>query len=159
MFGPPPVRDAIGIEDPSSGKLLMPRKWVDWISALSTHVQTNTNLLTTVGLTAQAASIGTTSLPLAILGAGLYRITYYARITVAATVSSSLIVSLGWTDHTVSCSLDSAAIVGNTVSTVQGGTIMVRNDASAPLTYATAYVSVGATPMQYSLDLLVEQIN
>lgn len=157
-FGAPPVRDDIAIEDPQTGKLLLPRVWVDWMTALTIRLDSNATALNTVELTAQQASIGTTTIPLDILSAGLYRITYYARITVPGTTSSSLTVTLGWTDHSVSCSTSGAALTGNTVSTVQGGTIMVRNDSASPLTYATTYASVGATAMQYSLDLLVEQI-
>ena len=157
-FAAAPVRDAIAVEDPTTEKLMLPRVWIDWFTALTLRLDTQTQALNTVELSAQQASIGTTAIPLDVLSTGLYRITYYTRITTPATVSSSLIITLGWTDGSVSCTSSGAAVTGNTVSTVQGGTIMVRNDQASPLTYATTYASVGATPMQYALDILVEQI-
>lgn len=157
-FGAAPVRDEVVALDPQTKKLLMTRVWVDWTTALQIRIDNNATALNTVELSAQAASIGTTSIPLDILSEGLYRVTYYARITTAGTVSSSLTVTLGWTDHSVSCSFSGAAMVANTISTIQSNTVMVRNDAASPLTYATTYATAGATAMQYSLDILVEQI-
>lgn len=162
-----PIRDSIAVPvDPTlkpdkDGNitlppLLVPRPWIDWLTALTTRVETTPNNVETVELNTQMSSIGTTPLPMDNFGAGLYRITYYARITRAGTVSSSLTVALGWTDGAVNCGYTGPALTTNTVNSVQGHTIMVRSDSPPVLTYATTYASVGATPMQYSLDIVAE---
>ena len=63
-----------------------------------------------VSLTAQGASIGVTAIPTSSLASGLYRVSYYCRITTAAGVSSSLIVTFSFTDGGVACSFASAAL-------------------------------------------------
>lgn len=156
-FAAAPVRDPIAVPDQQSGLLMLPRVWIDWFTALTIRVDTNPQSFNPVSIAAQGAAIGTTPLPVD-TSAGLYRITYYARITTAATTSSSLTVTLGWTDNGNTCSVTGAAMTGNTVTTVQSGTVLVRSDQASPLTYATAYASVGGTSMQYSLDITVERM-
>ncbi len=160
-FAAAPVRDDIAIEvqDFNRTRLMLPRVWIDWFTALTLRVDANPTTFSPAQLVNQGAAIGTTPIPVDNLSQGLYRITYSARITTAATVSSSLTITLGWTDGGVSCTLAGAALTGNTVSSVQGGTIMVANDQAAPLTYAVAYASVGATSMVYALSIFVEQIS
>lgn len=131
--------------------------WYLWLFALVARLDATPGAISTIALTSQAAAIATTSTVPA-PSAAVYRITYYARITRAGTVSSSLTVTIGWTDRTVSCSQAGAAITGNTTTTTQSGTVIVRGDQASALTYATAYASVGATAMQYSLNLIVEQL-
>lgn len=159
-FAAAPVRDEIAVPEPKTGRLLLPRVWIDWFTALTIQVERNPERLQTVELEQQGSSIGTTPIPLDVLSEGLYRLTYYLRITRAATTSSSLSVTFGWTDGAVSCAFSTpAAVTGNTTNTVRGDTILVRSDQAAPLTYATTYASVGATSMQYSLDIVVEQVS
>jgi hypothetical protein len=157
-FAAAPVRDPIAVEDQKSKKLMLPRVWIDWFTALTLRVDESALGFAPVELENQNASIGSTSLPLDTLSAGVYRISYYARITTAATTSSSLTVSFGATDSGVGVTFTGSAITGNTVSTVQSGTFIVRSDQAAPITYATVYASVGATAMVYRLDIVVEQL-
>jgi len=49
-------------------------------------------------------------------------------------------------------------MTGNTTATVGSLTFLVRVDKATAITYATTYVSVGATAMQYRLDVLCEQV-
>ena len=148
-----PVRDLVTTE---SG--LMTRAWVDWLASLQQTVDTAPVRLQSVELTSQTASVGATDISLGTITGGLYRLTYYARITTAAVTSSSLTVTLGWTDSGVSCSLAGAALTGNTTATVQTGTALVRADHASPLTYTTTYASNGAGEMVYSLDVIVEKV-
>lgn len=112
----------------------------------------------TVALTGQSASIGTTPIPLPSLATGLYRLTYYARITTADAVSSSLTVTLTWTDGGVSPSFSGAAMTGNTTTTAQSGSAMVQIDAASPISYSTTYASNTPAAMQYRLTILVEAV-
>jgi len=134
--------------------------WYQYFLQARDRLNANPHILGTVFdlVTGQSAAIGTTSIPLPTLGIGLYRVSTYARITQAASTSSSLTVTLGWTDGTVACTYSGAAMTGNTTATMQSGSLMIRNDNLSPLTYSTAYASSGGTVMQYRLDIAVEQI-
>jgi|TARA_R110001583_G_scaffold35623_6_gene118362 hypothetical protein len=134
--------------------------WYQYFLQARDRLNANPHILGTVfdSVTGQSAAIGTTSIPLPTLGTGLYRVSTYARITQAASTSSSLTVTLGWTDGTVACTQSGSAMTGNTTATTQSGSLMIRNDNLSPLTYSTAYASSGGTVMQYRLDIAVEQI-
>ena len=116
-------------------------------------------------LTDQTAAIAATKVTISTptgfttnLSKGLYRVSTYARITQAASTSSSLTITLGWTDGTVACTSSGSAMTGNTTSTTQSLSAMIRSDSSTPLTYSAAYASSGGTAMTFRLDLAVEQI-
>ena len=117
-------------------------------------------------LTDQTAAIAATSLTISTptglttkLSKGLYRVSTYARITQAASTSSSLTVTLGWTDGTVACTSSGSALTGNTTATTGSQSVVIRSDADGSVTYATAYSSSGATAMQYRLDIVLEQLS
>jgi hypothetical protein len=106
----------------------------------------------------QAGAIGVTPLPIGIPNAGLWRISYYVRITTPGTISSSLEVTFLWDDEGVTVPLTGAAIVGNTITTVQFGTLPIDVDADTPISVSTTYASAGATPMQYKLTITAEDV-
>lgn len=138
---------------------LMTALWADWILDLADRVdRTAQRIGSTVALTAQAAAIGATAIPTPVLSRGLYRLMWTARITQAATTSSSLTITLAWTDGGVACSLSGAALTANTTATVQSGEILVQADENTTLQYSTAYASVGATPMQYAVTVRAERV-
>lgn len=132
--------------------------WRAWFTSVKTAIDAAAQLIGAVALVAQGASIGTTAVPTAVRSAGLYRVSYYARITRAATTSSSLTVTISWTDGGVNCFQAGAAIVGNTTATAQSGSLLVRTTDPATIGYATAYASVGGTSMLYAFDVLVEAV-
>lgn len=111
-----------------------------------------------VSLTSQNASIGTTPIPLPSLATGLYRVTTYARITTVDAVSSSLTVTISWTEGAVALSLSGAAMTGNTTTTVQSNTATIQIDASSPISYSTTYASNTPGSMKYKLIVLVEAV-
>jgi len=133
------------------------RVWNNWFQSVVERVQAAAYAEQKVQLTGQAASIPSTNLVVA-PSAGLYRLTFRFRLTQAATTSSSLLVTVTATDGGVACALASAAYTGNAVNQPQTGTVLVRSDNGVPITYATTYASVGATPMQYALDVVAEAL-
>lgn len=146
-----------GLQGKSSG--LISSDWYRWLFALAARSQSAASVLgTPTKLTTKAASISATPLTVPALNGGLYRVSWYARITQAATVSSSLTVTIGFTESGLALTEPGAAITGNTTTTVQSGSVFIRTDAAAPITYATTYASSGATPMQYRLDVVCEQV-
>lgn len=143
--------------DPLEG--LVSDAWVEWFTRLNLVTNAAPGRVNPASaVTAQTASIATTDISGGALGAGLYRISYYARITTAAGTSSSLTVTLGWTESGVALGLAGTAMTGNTVTTVQSGTALLMVDSATPITYATTYASVGAPAMQYRLSVVLEQV-
>lgn len=134
---------------------------VDWLLEQQRRVDNTPNQIGAITpLTAQGASISATPVPMPTLTTGRYLVYAYARITRAGSVSSSLTVTIGWTDGTVACVRASAALTTNTTAaTVVFPPLPLRIDANASITYATTYADGGgATSMQYSLDVWVQAI-
>lgn len=111
-----------------------------------------------VTLSGQGAAIGATPIPTGALVAGLYRLTWYLRVTTPAGTSSSLTVAIGWIDGAVSCGFSGPAVTGNTTATVQSQTFMMHVDPATPVSYAVAYASVPAAAMQYALYFVLELV-
>lgn len=128
-----------------------------WLLSLADRINTTPNRVASATASGQSASISTTSLSIASVLPGLYRISMAARITQAATTSSSLTVTFGWTQG-VACTTSSAAMTGNTTATTGTLSVLVRVDQDTSITYATTYASSGATAMQYRLDVVCEQV-
>jgi len=154
----PPLPTTDPLVDPQR-QFRATRALVDWATALSGDVDTAPARLRTETLTGQTASIGTTAIPVGSLAAGLYRVSWYARITRAATTSSSLTVTIGWVESGITLVSSGAALTGNTTGTVQSGSLLLRIDAGTPITYSTTYASSGGVTMEYRLDLVVEQVD
>lgn len=134
------------------------RSWMDWFQTLMLRVNVTPYRAQDLRLTGQSAAIPTTAIPMGALPAGLYRIGYALRITRAASTSSACALTVGWTDDAVVCTQAFASLTGNTTATTQNGTMLVRCAQESPLTYAVTYASVGATTMQFALDMIVESI-
>lgn len=130
---------------------------IEWLNALGTTVSSSATRVNAVNLTGQSAAIGATDMSGGGVNSGLYRVSYYMRVTTPASVSSSLTVTLAWTDGGVPQAITFAAATGNTTSTTQSGTQLIRVDSVTPITYAVAYASVG-TAAVYSFDVVLEQV-
>jgi hypothetical protein len=162
-LAPPPLQSAWSETpgDIQTGRAPVPsfltRVAGQWLLSLTTRLQTAASAVVQLILTGQAASIAATDL-IPVPATGLYRITYRIRVTQAATVSSSILLTLSATDGGVACAMATAAYVGNVTNAPQTGTLLLRTDAGSPITYATTYASVGATAMVYEIDLVVEAL-
>lgn len=133
-----------------------------WVQAL---VNVAPQVIGTVALTTQAASIPATIIattfparPNIRLLPGFYRVSYYTRLTQAATTSSELTISIRWVDGGVTITQAGTLLNGNTTSIYQTTSFLVRVDEAQQISYLTTYVSVGGTPMQYRLHITVEAI-
>jgi hypothetical protein len=143
--------------DPQEGQITQP--WVDYFTDQGQTQTLAPTRQATVELTGQSASIGATDLTGGTFSAGLYRVTYYARVTQAATTSSSLTVTLDWNEGGVTPSFSGAAMTGNTTTTVQSETQLVEIANLSAIRYSTTYASVGFTVMLYKLSVVVEQVS
>ena len=139
-----------------SGRLTFLMRY--WLLSLADRINATPEILASVKASTQAASISATSFSILSVSPGLYRLSMSARISRAATTSSSLIVTFGWTSGGVSCTTASPAMTGNTTATVSSLTVLARVDEATAITYATTYASAGGTTMQYSLDVSCELV-
>jgi hypothetical protein len=114
-------------------------------------------MLNPVSLVSQNAAIVTTRAH-TVESAGLYLVSYYARITTVAGVASSLTVTLGWMESGIALSQAFAAMVGNVVTDVQNGVILVRADAATDITFEAAYASNPANAMNFRIDVIVWRV-
>jgi hypothetical protein len=138
----------------------MAKGWQQWFIDLLARVGSALQLLAVVTLPAPSgASIPATGIPLGNPSAGLYQVSWYARITTAAGVSSSLTVSIGWVEHGVALGFSGPALTGNTVTSVQTGTVLVQIDANSAITYSTIYASNPAGVMRYALTVSVTRVS
>ena len=153
-LAPFPVRTGVSLE----GNRLMTRPWVAWLSDMVDRLDASPVRVANVSLTAKTASISATAFDRASKDAGMYRVGYFARITTAATTSSSLTVTISGTNGGVAVSFAGAALTGNTTATVQSGNIYIQADAATDVKYATTYASSGGTAMVYSLWVTLERV-
>lgn len=106
-----------------------------------------------------SAAIVTTDLAGVTVVAGLYEVTTYQRIKTVDGVSSSLQVTIGWTDGGVVQSEAFTALTGDTTTTkLTGPKKTFRSDGGTPITYAVAYASNTPAKMHYTLDLVLSRI-
>ena len=129
-----------------------------WLLSLVDRLNATPQTLDTVQASEQAASISATNFAILSVLPGVYRLSMGARISRAATTSSSLIVTFGWVSSAVACTTSSTALTGNTTATVGSLTPLVRVDEATAITYGTTYASAGGMTMQYDLDLSCEQL-
>ena len=163
---PMPVHDRIAtprkkglppdLVDPNEG--LATDAWIKWLQDNSNTLASAATINATVELTAKSASIGTTSITSNVLAAGTYRVTFYARVTTAASVSSSFEITFSWVDGGVTVPVTSTAMTGNTTSTVSSASLLLDIDNNTQVTYAVTYASVGGTAMVYKTTIVLESV-
>ena len=102
-----------------------------WLLSLADRVNACPQLLSTVAVTGKTAAISATSFDILSVAPGVYRLSMAARITRAASTSSSLIVTFVFAPDLLRLTT---------------------------ITYATSYASSGGTTMQYRIDVMCEQV-
>jgi hypothetical protein len=155
----PPRSGSSGKEDKFAGlKTYITDTWVKFFTQINQQINAATQLLITVGLTTQSATIAATQFNTGVLTAGVYEFRFCTTVTQAATVSSSLIVGLQWTYNGQNKAILFTDMNGNTIATANGACFPIHIDGGTPVLYSAAYASVGATPMQYAADFLLSQV-
>jgi hypothetical protein len=140
--------------------------------------------LQAAGLVSEVSTLNTTGLTAAIsnptalytvppLKGGLYRVTYYAKVTTAAsggspssTLGGTAGFTLSYTDPvdsttptvTIARSTSGMNLSGNTTTTVDIGSIVVNLKTGTVANYGYDYTSSGTTPMAYLLRIRVEYL-
>ena len=140
------------------------REWVRYLQSIVDILNVAARKLALTSLTGQTASLSATALDTGALAPGVYRVSYAARITTAASTSSSVTITISWMDGNVAQTQSGAAMTGNTTTTQQNASFLIHvgpNTLSSNdvVKYATTYASSGGTAMQYSLYVMVESLS
>jgi hypothetical protein len=106
--------------------------------------------------TALAASIAATTIYTPSQPA-TFRVSWARADHAAATVSSSIAVTVTWT-NAVGQTKAFTANTGNLTTTNDSGSWVIRPDAGVPIKYATTVCERRRTSMAYGLDVVVEQL-
>lgn len=117
--------------------------------------------------TAQAAALAAVSLG-NVAADGMYRVSFAASVTQAATTSSTLGGTNGFTvtatdpqdsvAKTTKSGLAATLSTGNTTATTVGQSMVVYAKSGTAITYSYDYTSSGATPMQFDIAVIVEYL-
>lgn len=133
--------------------------WINWIfQSLIPRVEAAPQVLKVVDLTAQAAAIPATPIPLPVLAAGQYRVSWYVQITTPASIASATQITIGWTFNGVAQSFVGTLVNGNLTTSYESDELFLSIDRATAITYAASYVSAG-TPMDFAFSLACEQVN
>ena len=151
-----PVQEPIAAQ----GTLLVTPRWRSWLRNLRQEVARSAQGVPTVPLLNQQAAIPVTALDNGAQSAGLFSVSWYLAVVVAAGVSSSVQVTIAWVDQGVAKSYSAPALAGNTTTTVQVNEhLLIYSDAGSPITYAIAYASNPAGVMTYSFRPLLQAVS
>jgi len=161
----PPLTSAIAVPESRfhalAGKLpkfVVGGEWVKWFGDQAAQLDEKTARKGQVTLSGQTASLATTPIPLESIPPGVWRVSYVVRVTTPGTISSSIQVTITWTEGGITQTETGAALIGNVTTTREGASRIIRVDHATPISYATTYASAGATPMTYRLDVLAETV-
>lgn len=134
-------------------------RWLRWLSGLTLELNKTPSRQASVKLTGQGAAIATTALPIGSVTPGIWSITTSLRVTRVGSVSSSVRLTIAWTEGGVSQTEQGTLLNGNLTTTREGRVFVVRPDNATTISYSTTYADGGgAVPMQYSLDLVAVRV-
>jgi hypothetical protein len=163
-FEPAPVRDAVvDLAElqpkwkPVMNVGLLTRPWHIWIDLLRAKILTVPVVVGRYSGSSVAVNLAAVTVPTSTLRTGLYRVSFYVRVTKLGVLGSTVVVSFGWTDGGESCSRDGSAGFGVDVSlaTTDTGTLLLRADGKTAITVTTTGVLAGCL---YDLEVVVEEM-
>lgn len=132
-------------------------RWYRWLSEVIERMLQASTVIGSVHRAAQTGSIATSTL-ITPVQPGVYRVSWSLQVTTAATVSSSIAVTVGWTAGGVAQTEAFAALTANTTGTHGSGSVTIYPTTAQAISYSTTYASVGGTPMAYGVDVVVEEL-
>lgn len=160
LIAPLPVQDPVAKsprykDDEMAG--YMTDSWTAYMSQLVTTLQNTPVRIYEKGFLDQTGAIAVTSIAPGGVTAGVYRITYYTRLTTAAGTSSSLQVAFDWSDHAHTLAWTSPALTSNNVSVPMMGVLPIYSDSLSPITMAVTFSSVGSPAAIYEIYVSLEK--
>lgn len=145
------------ITDQQGGITLFFRLRWEALRARFSLTPTVASVTTWNGSATLTAALASTALYLT-LTAGLYRVTYFLRVTSPDGVSSAAQVTLGWTESGLALTKVGTNLTGDTSGSYDTQSVLVQVDAPTNITIKTTYASNTPNKMIYELFAIVEQI-
>jgi hypothetical protein len=159
LFDKPPYQDEFEeLDDQEQPTGFFSRAWLNFFDRLWARTAAGPRKLKRVTVVVTAV-VGTTPFALGELAAGLYRVSWNGRVKTPAGATSSFQVTLGYTDGGVAQTFLGDVLNGNTTTTKESQSKVVRIDVGTAITYALAYASNPAAAMVGALDFLIEDLN
>ena len=162
---PPPTGDPIAQtrrpqfkdqRDPKEG--LITEAWENYFGHQTALSEKFSARVANVSLTNQSTSIGATDMTDGTLSAGLYRLTYYFRITTVDSIGSDVQLVIDWQDGSQTLVFTGATVITNTLSSYQTGSLpLIRVDALAPVRYSTNVVMASGDG-RHSLYIVLDEV-
>ena len=151
----PPLTQGVPIVDEGgTPNLFLLLRWQDLISSFTL---TPTKAAIPATDTVLTDALATTVIFTTAQG-GNYEVGYYIRKTVADGVSSSLTVTIGWTENGQALTRVFTALATDAVTANQSAVIPILADASSNITIAIAYASNTPNTMAYRYRAVLKQL-
>jgi hypothetical protein len=149
---------ATAFVDRATGQLTTSAR--DWLLAVITDLNQASLRKQIAAQENQAAAISSTPIDLGdVVPGGYYRVSVYLRLTQAASSNSSVTPTVSWVENGQARSVSGTAYTGNALAgAAQPFAPVIKIDANTDISYSVAYASVGATPMRFSADVIVERL-
>ncbi len=155
MINPGPVRD---LEDVVDDKRRVTLSWLRWFRAILIRVMAAPQIVAKVRYASQTAAVAEAALYKAPFN-GMYRISWYIRISYPATVSSSVQPIFTWTSGGFTwIGTTENPITDNTATTSRSGVVILRADEGTEILHTCSYSFVGADAMIYDFEAVVEAL-
>ena len=151
----PPRAEFKAGQDPQAG--FMTLAWINAFTALFQQINQIPVTAASVSLNDQAAAIPATDMTEGKLNTGEYRLSWYAAVTTAASVSSSLQIEFDWEYRGVTQNRKGTALVANDPTEFDTDVILITVDGNTPVRYTVGYAQVG-TPMAYDIRVCLENV-
>jgi hypothetical protein len=144
---------------PQNQEYLITRVWSNFIQQqIVNRLTSSPQIVQTVPRTGLNDNVTPQTINIGTVTAGLYRISYYVRITTPAGVSNSITVNIGFIDGGVTCTMSGTPVTALSTAAVGTGVFMIRSDQAAPISYSVTYASNPANACIYKLDVLAELV-
>lgn len=155
-------RPAAPIRDPLVNKegFVTGNPWLAWLRDIRADIDAAPVGFEPVVVEARTSAISTTAIPTdGDLTAGVYRVSWAAKVVTAAAVSSDFQVTISWTWKTVTQQWVGTSRNGNLTTTYDLSSVpLLYVDAASPITYAVSYNSNPASAMAYDFFLALERL-
>ena len=131
-----------------------------FMRGMTQDIDASPTILNPVSVEARTSAISTTAFPTdGDLSAGVYRVSWAAKVVTAAGVSSDFQVTIAWTWKGVTQSWVGTLRNGNLTTTYDLSSVpLLYVDAATPITYAVSYNSNPAAAMAYDFFAMLERL-
>lgn len=161
---PPPFSDPIARPkrkefgdrpDPKEG--LMTDTWQQYESGQNEVIDKTAVQIAKVFLDDQQVGVALGTTLKEVLSAGLYRVSYYLRLSVVDTVGSTVDIAFNWTWDGVARSKSYTGVAANTLTETASEHLLLKADANTDVQYSTT-AAFFTGDGRYALDVVLEQM-